>query len=167
MLGIASQRQPMMVSNQRYAFPQLARDPAYNSAVFGNSTMRLLKTTKLNAAFDTHFAQLSLNNGQAYEQYRLGDLYLRHHPAPKVILYGIDQVWCRPGPPVRRFPFGPLPEWMYDENRWNDLWNQLNARTLEAGWRLAWAAFGAWRLYLALELGCLRLLLQSPIITRS
>lgn len=130
-----SYHRPALVKNQRYVLPPLARSARFDSAVLGNSTIRLIRPALLDKAFGGQWVQLAMNNGQAYEQLQMGRLFLRHHPHPRAILYGIDRVWCVTGPAVRKYGDGPFPAWMYDENPWNDLPNQFNRRTLELAWR--------------------------------
>ena len=44
-----------VTTNQRFAFPALARSPAFDSAIFGTSMTRLLKPASLNAKFGARF----------------------------------------------------------------------------------------------------------------
>ena len=62
---------PTMDVNQRLAYPALARNPDFDSAVFGTSTARLLRPGRLDEILGGRFLNLGLNNGAAYEQYRI------------------------------------------------------------------------------------------------
>lgn len=121
----------VMASNQRFSYPSVARDPRFDSAVFGTSTSRLLQPEKLNAAFGGTFANLAMNSATAYEQYRISQVFLRNHPQPKTIIVGIDNVWCHVTEKLVKYTFRPFPEWMYDDNAWNDIPELLSFKTLE------------------------------------
>lgn len=124
------EREPV-ATNQRYSFPALARSDRFDSAIFGTSTTRLLRPEQLNSLLDASFVNLSMNSATAYEQSELHALFLRHHPAPKVIVYGIDSVWCTVEDSYQPFTFRPFPPWLYDENRWNDLLYLFNFKAIE------------------------------------
>jgi hypothetical protein len=130
-------RQPIMDINQRYMYPRIARSKAYDSVVIGTSTSRLLDPRALDAAFGGRFANLAMNAGTAWEQAELAKLYLRHNPAPKTFILGLDQVWCLPEGAIERITFRGFPEWMYDENPLNDLPELFNLKTLEIAGRVA------------------------------
>src|SRR5579875_2660432 len=80
--------------SQRWAYPELARDPRFNAAVIGNSASRLINPAALDPALDAHFANLAMIHGYAWEQSRLLDVFLAAHPDPRAVLIGLDQVWC-------------------------------------------------------------------------
>lgn len=119
-----------IATNQRYSYPSIARDPAFDSLVIGTSTARLLKPGILNEGFGAHFANLSLNSGTPYEQVRLGTLFAKNHPGQRVLIVGLDTVWCDVGA-SEKYTFRAFPEWMYDANPWNDLPNMIEFRTFE------------------------------------
>src|SRR4051812_20626289 len=50
-----------VTSNQRFAYPTLARSPAFDSAVFGSSAVRLLRPALLNEQFGGRFVNLAMN----------------------------------------------------------------------------------------------------------
>ena len=131
-----------MDNNQRYMFPALARDKNFNSAIFGTSTVRLLRPEKLNDGFNTDFALLALDAGTPWEQTKISALFLEHHPAPDVILYGVDLNWCQPEHSEQPLTARPFPPWMYDENPWNDLKYLLNGKSLEVATRQLRYYFG-------------------------
>ncbi|CAH2602969.1 conserved protein of unknown function [Rhodovastum atsumiense] len=129
--------------NARYAFPALARDPRFDSALFGTSTSRLLRPAALNPVFGARFANLSMNSATSYEQARLLALFLRHHPRPRVIAIGLDREWCVTPPVDARYTFRRFPEWLYDESwpgRWGDYQHMFDMYTLEK----AGQAFAQW-----------------------
>jgi hypothetical protein len=120
-----------ITTNARYAFPALARSPRFDSVILGTSTSRLLRPGELDPLFAAHFANLAMNSATAYEQWRLGTLFARHHPAAKVALIGLDIVWCEEGDHVARYTERSFPEWMYDDNPWNDYAEQFNLYAVE------------------------------------
>ena len=127
--------------NQRFQYPALIRSGRYDSIVVGASDARLLRPEILDQAFGGHFANLSMNAGQAWEQYRLVDLYLRQPGNPRMLLLGLDRVWCDQDAAEERTTFRGFPDWMYDDNPWNDLSYMLNQQTVEiSARRLAVAA---------------------------
>ncbi len=107
----------------------------------GASDARLLRPEFLDDAFGGHFANLSMNAGLAWEQYQLVNLYLRQPGNPRMLLMGLDHVWCDEDAAEQRVTFRGFPDWMYDDNPWNDLGYMLNPQTVEiSGRRLAVAA---------------------------
>ena len=123
-------------SNQRFSYPAIARNSAFDSVVVGTSTTRLLRPEKLDEALGGHFANLSMNSATAYEQEQIFDLFMRHHPSPRTVLIGIDVVWCGTGDTLEKFTPRPFPPWLYDENRWNDLLHVFNMHIIEEVGRL-------------------------------
>ncbi len=127
--------------NARYAFPSLARDPAFDSAVFGTSTSRLLRPVALNAALGGHFANLAMNSATAYEQTRLLQVFLAAHPHPRTVAIGLDSEWCVTQAGARRFGFGrELPEWLYTGGPWAGYRALFDLYALERAGR----AFAEW-----------------------
>lgn len=125
-----------ITQNQRFSYPAIARDPAFDSLVMGTSTSRLLRPAKLDALFGGRFANLSLNSGTAYEQTQLLKLFARHHAEVRTVVVGIDVVWCEIGERYEKFTFRPFPPWLYDEDPWNDLLHVFNLPTIEQAGRL-------------------------------
>jgi hypothetical protein len=118
-------------TNQRFSYPAIARNPVFDSVVIGTSTTRLLDPTRLDQLFGARFANLSMNSATAWEQSRLGELFLRIRARTKFLVIGIDTVWCVIGAEYQRYTFRTFPEWMYDDNRWNDLRYLFNDKALE------------------------------------
>jgi hypothetical protein len=117
--------------NQRFSYPAIARSPRFDSAVIGTSTVRMLNPERLDRLLDARFANLSMNSATAYEQWRVLDLFLRHHPHPAYLLIGIDAPWCALEGRVERYTFREFPEWLYDDNPWNDYLHLLSGQSLE------------------------------------
>ncbi len=123
-------RRPV-ASNQRFAYPAVAANPDFDSAVFGTSTTRLLQPDRLNDVLGARFANLSMNSGTTYEQQRIFDLFADHHPAPRFVIFGIDDEWCSTAEALPLFTFRPFPPWLYDGNPWNDALHLFDAFSVE------------------------------------
>jgi len=107
-----------VATDARFAFPALARSTRFNSAIFGTSTSRLLRPAVLDPLFDARFANLSMNSATVYEQTELMDVFRRAHPAPRVVMVGLDVVWCVTGDTYQKLTDNPFPPWMYRDDRW-------------------------------------------------
>ena len=101
---------PIMDRNQRFMYPQIARSGAFDGALFGTSTARLLDPEALEAAFGGRFANLAVNAATPDEQRRLAGLFL-NAVRPRAILFGLDATWCAAAPPDRTQH--PFPDWLY------------------------------------------------------
>lgn len=120
-----------IATNARYAFPALARQQRFDSVILGTSTSRLLRPAELDPLFDAQFANLAMNSATAYEQWRLGLLFARHHPGAKVALIGLDVEWCQTGDDIALYTERPFPEWMYDDDAWNGYLHHFNLYAVE------------------------------------
>ncbi len=123
-----------VTTNQRFSFPALARKSRFDSAVIGTSMTRLLKPSELNETVGGGFVNLSMNSGTAYEQSRILEVFARHHPVARTVVFGIDGTWCERQDAPRLTP-RPFPEWMYDDSRWNDLFHLFNFPAVEESGR--------------------------------
>jgi hypothetical protein len=123
-----------VTSNQRFAYPVLARSAEFDSAVFGTSTARLLRPAVLNPEFGARFANLAMNDATAYEISRLMQVFARTHRSAKTVVLGVDSPWCSTGGNFRTFSPRPFPDWMYHPNRWRGYAEVLNLFAIqEAG----------------------------------
>ncbi len=123
-----------VTSNQRFAYPALARSPRFDSAVFGTSTSRLLRPSALNAAFGARFVNLAMNAATPWEQTRLMAVFLRAHPAANRIVLGIDVPWCDTGDAIPHLTPRPFPAWLFDGSPWRGYREMLNMFAIqEAG----------------------------------
>jgi hypothetical protein len=120
-----------ITTNARYAFPALARSRSFDSMILGTSTSRLLRPVQLDPLFHARFANLAMNSATAYEQWRLGMLFVRHHPDMKVMLIGADIVWCETGDRLRKYTERSFPEWMYDAGSWHRYLHQFSLYAVE------------------------------------
>lgn len=129
--------------NARYSFPMLARDQRFDSALFGTSSVRLLRPAALDPALGARLANLSMNSATSYEQIKMLGAFLHAHPNPRLIAIGLDVQWCKTAADDERYGFGDFPEWMYNETwpgRWSDYRHVLTPHAIEVAGR----AFAEW-----------------------
>ncbi|MBE7203426.1 MAG: hypothetical protein INR70_37290 [Parafilimonas terrae] len=130
---------PIVDTDQRWSYPQVARGGAFDAAVFGSSTSRLLDPTALDAAFGARFANLAMNAATPDEQLRLAALFLAGK-TPKVVLFGLDASWCEAAPAARTAI--TFPDWLYEPSPRFGFLRQVNLRSLEAAVKAAEARWG-------------------------
>jgi len=135
---------PLVSGSQRFAYPQVMRSKRFDSIIVGSSTARLIDPEQLNGPFAVRFANMAMNASSAWEQWRTFEYFRRHAGAPKVLIIGIDDGWCDPNADRDRIRHG-FPEWLYDDDRWNDYSNLFNSGTLEIAARLIGYYLGLYR----------------------
>jgi hypothetical protein len=128
---------PIMDLNQRFMYPQIVRGGRFDAAVFGTSTVRLLDPKRLDAALGGRFANLGLNAGTPWEQMQLADLFLRHVPRPRALIFGLDTTWCEVDADEKTLTFRAFPPWLYDEAHLNDWPALMSLTSLEIAGRVA------------------------------
>lgn len=96
----------------RTAAASRGRDPAFDSAIFGNSHVQLLSPERLGELGAGRFVSLIAPATRPKEQFVLLDWFLRHHARPKAILMGIDGFWCTGDPALPNEK--PFPFWLYE-----------------------------------------------------
>lgn len=122
--------------NQRFAYPAIARSPDFEGLIVGTSTVRLLDPSRLSAMADVRFANLAMNSATAFEQQKIYRLFARHHPRMRYLVLGLDETWCTRSQHIERYTFRDFPEWMYDDDRYNDLLYLFNDKALENAVRM-------------------------------
>jgi hypothetical protein len=127
---------PLVSINQRYMYPQVVRSGRFDSFVVGTSTSRLLDPDILNAEFGVKFANLAMDSATAWEQKTMADYFIDRAGQPRVMIVGIDRVWCEPDADGDRITFRGFPEFLYDDSKWNDYLYLLNLETIEIAGRL-------------------------------
>lgn len=127
---------PLVSINQRYMYPQVVRSGRFDSLVVGTSTSRLLDPEILNAEFGAKFANLAMDSATAWEQKTMADYFIDRAGKPRVMIVGIDQVWCTPDADSNRITFRGFPDFLYDGSKWNDYLYLLNLETIEIAGRL-------------------------------
>ena len=120
-----AQRVPV-TSNQRFAYPALARSQRFDSAIIGTSTSRLLRPAVLDPAFDARFVNLAMNDATVFEMAQIFGEFARSHRTPKVVAFGLDDRWCVTGDDYRKLTPRPFPAWMYGHSRWRGYGELLN-----------------------------------------
>lgn len=139
-IPFASTNRPLMDVNQRYLYPAVVRDLGFDSGVFGNSTIRLLRPEALQGVFGGSFAQLAMNSGTAYETYLMADFFLRYRQEKgqptRTLVFGLDAQWCSQEPTYPQFTERGFPLWMLDESPWNDLPHMFNGKVVEIAGRI-------------------------------
>jgi hypothetical protein len=131
--------------SQRYMYPQVVRSGRFDAIIVGTSTSRLIDPEILNPDFGARFANLAMDSMTAWEQQQVVSLFLRHAKAPKALVVGLDGVWCDRNADSNRITPRGFPDWLYDNNRWNDFLYLLNSATLEIAGRMAGYQLGLYR----------------------
>jgi hypothetical protein len=111
----------------------LAKKSQFDSAIIGSSTVRLLNPDDLNPLLGSKFVNLAMNAASVFEQEAIFDVFLRYHPHPKTVIFGVDHVYFEKNNYAKFIgAVKPehFPEWMYDENPLND-WLPYNWRTMQ------------------------------------
>lgn len=135
-LGLSLFREHVIMDiNQRFQYPALIRSGKFDSVVMGTSDARLLNPESLEKVFGGRFANLALNAGTAWEQYRLVDLFIREVERPRLLLMALDHVWCDQAAAVGDITFRGFPEWIYGDDRLNDVLYMVNYTSVETSVR--------------------------------
>jgi len=128
-----------------FMYPQVVRSRRFDSYIIGTSTSRLIDPEILNGPFQARFTNLAMNSMLAWEQKTMVDYFQRHVGPPKVLIVGIDLVWCAPDADTHRHNPVGWPDWIYDDNPWNDYLYLLNSATFEIAVRLVGFQLGLYR----------------------
>ena len=135
---------PLVSGSQRFAYPQAMRSKRFDSIIVGSSTARLIDPEQLNGPFGARFANMAMNASSAWEQWTTFEYFRHKAGAPKMLIVGIDDAWCDPNADRDRMRHG-FPEWMYDDDPWNDYAHLFNSGTLELAARLVGYHLGLYR----------------------
>ena len=127
---------PIISIDQRQVYAQIIRSRRFDSLIVGSSTARTIDPGVLDRMFGARFANLSISAGLAREQRIIIHYFLRKIGPPKVIVIGLDHVWCDAAADKAVSIAGDFPDWLYDDNRWNDIPNMLNRNALDLSVRL-------------------------------
>jgi len=135
---------PLMDINQRFMYPQVLRSGVFDSAVFGTSTVRLLKPSDLESDFGGRFGNFGMNAATPFEQGEAVRLYLAHTPDLRTLVWGIDPSWCEADAdaPAKRVTARAFPPWLYDGSGLGEIPHLFNLRTLEIAARLVMNRLG-------------------------
>jgi hypothetical protein len=113
-------------SNQRFTYPMLARSPAFDSAIIGTSTSRLLRPAALDPAFGARFVNLAMNAATVFEMSSIFNVFHRAHPDPDIVMVGLDAPWCVTGNDYQKLTPRLFPAWMYGDNLWRGYGEMFN-----------------------------------------
>lgn len=124
----------MPKNSPRLVTASIARNPALDGAIIGNSTIQMLAPRRLEALTGEKLAQLSVPGVGPVEEITILHWFRRWHPAPKVIVIGLDySSWCGRGFVFSRVHIlDPFPFWLYSTNT-EYLAKVLSFRTLGDG----------------------------------
>lgn len=125
-----------MSGAQRHVYRQIAHSGRFDAFIIGTSTSRLLNPRDLNEALGVRFANLAMDNSRAWEGQLMMDYIVRRVGPPKLLVVGLDVVWCLQNADRERTPIRDFPAWLYDDNPWNDLLYHLNGETVRMSVRL-------------------------------
>ncbi len=110
-----------------------ARDPQFDSAIFGNSTGQLLEPAKLDELTGRRFVQLVAPGADPRGDLAILDFFARHHRKIGALVFVTDDLWCRTQlPPLEKDDF---PFWLYEGSAARYLANLFNWRTLDRAFR--------------------------------
>lgn len=104
-----------------------ARDPQFDSAIIGNSRAQMLEPAILDEATGSRFVNLSIQGAGPLELQRVFGVFLRHHPAPRAVIIGVDEWWCRP----EQKRGDTFPYWLYAPGTVEYLRGLVRYQTLE------------------------------------
>ena len=85
-----------------------ALEPAYDSAIIGNSVSVPLVPKRLSGLTGLNFVNLSISGTGADAHFYVARFFLDHHPDAKAMVFALDDSWCRSRGEWRPFPF-----WLY------------------------------------------------------
>ncbi len=122
---------------QRLFHPALARKAHFDSAIIGNSNIRLLKPQQLNRLLDGAFVNLGMDAASSWEQQQIFEVFVRHHSKIKNIIFGLDYLWCYPAYADQKFvgdnTATGFPQWLFDARVDNDF-PPLSLLSLQHAW---------------------------------
>ncbi len=127
-------------TNARFSMPALASAPAFDSAIVGSSSSRLLRPAVLDGLLGGRFVNLAMNAATAWEQSQMLALFTRTHPAARFVIIGLDSVWCAEAP--ERTTGRPFPEWMYGRSPWRGYGEIFNLYAVQEAASQLWVMLG-------------------------
>lgn len=104
-----------------------ARDPSFNAAIIGNSRTQMLEPARLDAVVGDSFVNLSIPGTGPLEMQLVAQSFLRHNPAPRAMVIGVDEWWCRPA----QTPIAVFPDWLYAARTRDYLKGLIRYQTIE------------------------------------
>ncbi|HLO77811.1 MAG TPA: hypothetical protein VK196_15250 [Magnetospirillum sp.] len=115
----------------RLADASRGRNPAFDSAVIGNSHSQILSPERLSEGLGGRFVSLSIPGTGPREQLLVAEWFLRHHGGgTRTLVVGVDQSWCRPDALTTQV--NPFPDWLYAESAVEYLRGLMQTSSFEA-----------------------------------
>ena len=125
--------------NPRMANVSRGRDPAFDGAVFGNSTGQLIDPHRIGPPTGLSFTQLTVPATGPREQLAMMGWFASHHDKLRALILVADNSWCAQSPDLQ--VTHPFPFWLYGGDR-DYVTHVLNSKSLDrAVWRVQ-LAFG-------------------------
>lgn len=117
---------PITNSTQNYSNAGIAKSYAYDSVVIGSSMTENFTPSQLDNLFGGQFVKLSINGGSPYNHKQMMDMAFATHDVRRV-LYGIDvELYTY----FYRTPKCEMPDYLYDDNLFNDVRYWFNQSVL-------------------------------------
>ncbi|NBD23822.1 copper amine oxidase N-terminal domain-containing protein [Paenibacillus glycinis] len=113
---------PVFSSEQRYQNPGLALHYDYDTIIIGTSMTENFLPSEVDNALGGRSMKLSIRGSTADEQYKIAKLAIDTGKVKQVI-WGLDYFALKTGDQEAA---GPFPDYLYDDNRWNDYRYLLN-----------------------------------------
>lgn len=129
-------------TQRRFIVADIIRSSRYDSFIVGTSTVNSINPAWLEAEFGGTFANVAVHGATPYEQMRILDLVLRQKPAPRMVILGLDDVWCSSTDPERYHPQARFPDWLFEDRYLGHFTHLLNWNAVELARRkieIAWS----------------------------
>ncbi len=109
----------------------LGRQPQFNTALIGSSTLQLIDPAQIKAK-DVQAVSLAMLGTGPLEQLAMAQWFLDHHTGSnlKAFVFGIDERWCEANRPLTIAH--PFPFWLYGKSNWDYLSNILQMKSLQS-----------------------------------
>lgn len=120
--------------NPRMANVSRGRDPAFDAAIFGNSTGQLIDPHRIGPPTRLSFTQLTVPATGPREQLAMIGWFASHHGKMGALILVADNSWCAQSADLKIAH--PFPFWLYGSNR-DYVARVLNSKSLDrAVWRV-------------------------------
>jgi hypothetical protein len=113
------------LNNQRYQNDGIVRHFDYDALITGTSMTENFKNSELDALFGTKSVKVSYSGGTFPELTANLEQALEHNPGIKLVLFCIDEWFLSSGRELIQAD-GAYPEYLYDDNPFNDVEYLLN-----------------------------------------
>jgi len=126
---------PPLDGSLRFYFSAIPRSGQFDSYILGTSTVRSVDPRQLAASLGGRFANLGIHGSTPWEQILMANLVIDQPRPLGTLVFALDNSWCDPDARAVGHSADPAPEWLYDDEPWNDLLYLLNIRALDAAVR--------------------------------